>query len=337
MIRRPLAIISAALFFTFPAVAQEHITVGTVREPSNGALFLADSRGYFRTEGLDIEMKAFPTPVAVVQAVAAGTLDFGLADLSAEAFALAGAGAIKLVAAQAREKRAIEGNDLVVSVGAYEGGVHKPGDLRGRSIAITALGSIYHYQVAQIARADRFAITEFRIKPLESYKAVAQAVANGQVDAAILPVQYARQLMMAGLGRLMTWCSEFGEPQLGALFVQTKTMQARRAAAGKFVRAYRRGAADYAEALARYDRFNKPISDLKSRAAAMTIARYVYPGLPMNGAAPAVELGALYVDPQARLDVADLERELSWFKSQKLVKSSVDAQNIVDLSFTESN
>ncbi len=336
MIRRPLAIISLLSCLVLPALAEEHVTVGTVRQPSNGALFLADSRGYFRTEGLDVEMKAFSTPVAVVQAVAGGALDFGLADLSAEAFDLAGAGAIKLVAAQAREKRAIEGNDLVVSLGAYEGGVHKPEDLRGRSIAITALGSVYHYQVAEIARAERFPLTELKIKPLGTYKAVAQAVANGQVDAGILPVQYARQLMMAGLGRLMTWCSEFGEGQLGALFVQTKTMQSRRSTVDKFVRAYRRGAADYADALARYDRFDKPISDPKSRAAAITIARYVYPGRPMNGAAPAVELGALYVDPQARLDVADLERQLSWFKSQNLVKSSIDAQNIIDLSFAAS-
>ncbi|HEX5509096.1 MAG TPA: ABC transporter substrate-binding protein [Pseudolabrys sp.] len=337
MIRHALATITLLVCFAFPATAQEHVRVGTIRQPSNGALFLADSRGYFRAEGLDVEMKAFSSPVAVVEAVAGGTVDFGLADFSAEAFNLAAAGAIKAVAAQAREKRTIEGNDLIASVGAYEGGVRKPENLRGRSVAITNLGSVYHYQAALAARAGGFDLAAVKIKPLQTYEAVAQAVADGRVDAAILPVQYARQLMMAGLGRLMTWCSEFDEQQLGALFVATKMAGSRHAAADKFVHAYLRGAADYAAALARYDRFQKPVSDVKSHAAAAIIARYVYPGISLRGAAAAVELGALYMDPQARLDVADIDRQLSWFKSQKLVKSSVDAQSIVDLSFSESH
>ncbi|HEU4660584.1 MAG TPA: ABC transporter substrate-binding protein [Pseudolabrys sp.] len=336
MITRALAIISVVVCVAWPAAAQEHVTVGTLRQPNNGALFLADGRGYFKAEGLDVELRAFSTPVAVVEAVAGGAIDFGLAEFSAEAFNLAGAGAIKLVAAQAREQRGIEGNDLVVSVGAYEGGMRKPENLSGRSIAITALGSIYHYQAAEIARAEQFDFATLNIKPMQTYKSIAQAVANGQVDAGILPAQYARQLMMAGLGRLMTWCSEFGEQQLGALFVTAKMVRLHRATAAKFIRAYRRGVHDYAEALARYDRYGKLIYDAKSHAAASVIARYIYPGLSLAGSIAAVELGASYIDPQARLDTADLERQLSWFKSQNLVKKSVDVQSIVDPSFTQS-
>jgi NitT/TauT family transport system substrate-binding protein len=43
---------------------------------------------------------------------------------------------------------------------------------------------------------------------------------------------------------------------------------------------------------------------------------------------------AYYMDPLARLDAADIERQVEWYKSQGLVDQSVDADAVVDLSFT---
>lgn len=332
---RMLAMLALIAALAAPAAAQDRVTVGTVRQPSNGALFLADAAGYFTAEGLDVDMKAYSTPAAVAEAMASGTIDFGLTDFSATTFGLAGAGVVRAVAGQAREKRDVEGNDIVVSLGAYGAGIRKPENLRGRSVGITSLGSIFHYQIAEIARAKNFDFASIKIRPMLTNEAVAQAVADGQIDAAILPVGYARNLMMSGLGRLMAWCSDFGEEQLGALFVASNMIERRRPIVAKFVHAYRRGAADYAAALVRYDRFRKPVSDSKSRAAAATIARYVYPGQPSQGAIAAVELGAHYIDPQARLDAADIERQIAWFKSQKLIEDSVNPRKVIDQSFAD--
>jgi NitT/TauT family transport system substrate-binding protein len=102
----------------------------------------------------------------------------------------------------------------------------------------------------------------------------------------------------------------------------------------KFVHAYRRGAADYAAALLRKDRSSKRISDIKSKEAATTIARYVFPGRG-NDAAATVELGAYYIDPQARLDVADVVRQVAWYKSQGLIDKAIDARTVVDASFVK--
>ncbi|MGE5164573.1 MAG: hypothetical protein ACM3IH_11195, partial [Sphingobacteriales bacterium] len=88
------------------------------------------------------------------------------------------------------------------------------------------------------------------------------------------------------------WYSELDEQQLGALFVSKKMMETRRPIVEKFVQAYRRGAADYAAALLRKDRNSKRTSDIKSKEAAATIARYVYPDRGLDAAA-AVELGAI--------------------------------------------
>ena len=67
---------------------------------------------------------------------------------------------------------------------------------------------------------------------------------------------------------------------------------------------------------------------------ATTIARYVFPGRGANGAAQ-VEAGAYFIEPQAWLDVADVERQITWHKAQGRVDKSVSGRGVVDLSFVK--
>jgi hypothetical protein len=62
------------------------------------------------------------------------------------------------------------------------------------------------------------------------------------------------------------------------------------------------------------------------------IARYVFPGRSLGRAAASVETSAYPMDPQAKLDVADVESQIAWFKAQKLIDDGVDARKIVDTS-----
>lgn len=207
-------------------------------------------------------------------------------------------------------------------------------NLAGKTIGIDALGSISHYQLAQIARMKHVDMSRITVKPLGTLDAIARAVGTDQVDAAIMASLYARELLIANQARFLGWYSELDEQQLGALFVSKKMMETRRPVVEKFVQAYRRGAADYAAALLRKDRNSKRTSDIKSKEAAATIARYVYPDRALDAAA-AVELGAYYIDPQARLDIADIGRQIAWYKSQGLIDKTIDARAVVDLSFAK--
>ena len=85
--------------------------------------------------------------------------------------------------------------------------------------------------------------------------------------------------------------------------------------------------------MSHYGLGGKLVSNVKSRKAAAQIARYVYPGTPQGAAVTAVEQGAYYMDPQARLDPADLARQFNWFKAQGLVQPDADLQKGLDLSY----
>jgi NitT/TauT family transport system substrate-binding protein len=277
-------------------------------------------------------MTAYESDQTVAETLAAGATDFGLAGFTPAAFNFAGKGLIKAVAAQVREKRYYEGTEIVASNIGFNKGLHKFEDIANRTIAISALGAVPRYQLEQIARIKRVDVTRITIKPMQTLDAVARAVGTNQVDAAIMPAPHARELLAANQAKLVGWYSELDEQQFGALFVSTKMIGTRRGVVEKFIRAYRRGTADYAEALLRKDRNSKRASDTRSHEAATTIARYVYPDRGDGGAA-AVEAAAYFIEPQAGLDVEDIERQIAWYKAQGLIDKSVNAREVVDPSF----
>jgi NitT/TauT family transport system substrate-binding protein len=334
MIRLPVAIFIFISNLSFAAYAQERVVIGTQRLSENGALFLAAAQGYFKAEGIDLAMTAYDSDKTVAEMLASGTTDFGLARFTPAAFDAAGKDLIRAIAAQAREKRDYEGSQLVASSIGFQKGLRKFDNLAGKTVAIDALGSTAHYQLLQIARIKHVDPARITVKALGTPDTIARAVGTDQVDAAIMPSLYARELLMVNQAKFLGWYSELDEQQLGALFVSKKMLETRRAAVEKFVRAYRRGAADYAAALLRKDRSSKRISDIKSKEAATTIARYIYPDRGTDAAAT-VELGAYYIDPQARLDVADVARQIAWYKSQGLIDKAVDTRSVVDASFVK--
>ena len=122
MLRRALAILFAFCLCA-PAVALEAVTVATTRDASNGALFLAAARGYFKAEGIDLAMRAYPSAQAAAEALAGNAADLGLTAFTATAFDLAGRGAIKAIAGQASEKNGYEGNAVVASATAHVRGL----------------------------------------------------------------------------------------------------------------------------------------------------------------------------------------------------------------------
>ena len=334
MIRLTVAIFIFISNLSPAAYAQERVVIGTQRLSENGALFLAAAQGYFKAEGIDLAMTAYDSDKAVAEMLASGATDFGLARFTPAAFDAAGKGLIRAIAAQAREKRNYEGSQIIASSIGFQKGLRKFDNLAGKTIAIDALGSTAHYQLQQIARIKHVDPARITVKALGTLDAIARAVGTDQVDAAIMPALYARELLVANQAKFLGWYSELDEQQLGALFVSRKMIDTRRAVVEKFVHAYRRGAADYAAALLRTDRSSKRISDIKSKEVATTIARYVYPDRGTD-AASTVELGAYYIDPQARLDVADVARQIAWYKSQGLIDKAVDVRTVIDTSFVK--
>jgi NitT/TauT family transport system substrate-binding protein len=304
MILRRL-VICLIVGLSLPAAAQERVLVVTQRQAANGALFLAAVRGYFKAEGLDLQVGVYRTPQEVVEAVASGRGEFGLTALTPAAFNLAGRGAIKAIAVQVREQCDYESDELVAANAAYDKGLRKFADLAGKLVALQSLGSAPHYQLGQIARVKGFDLAAGAICVRPAHRGSGQA---DRLDIGDRPAADRRAVCRAQDDR-----------------GPARTVE-------KFVRAYRRDVADYTQALLRRDRYCKRVSDSASQEAAGIIARTVFPG--RSSAMAIVEANAPYMDPKARIDVADIARQIDWYKAQGFVEKNVDARDVVDLTFT---
>jgi NitT/TauT family transport system substrate-binding protein len=337
--RRAAMLAGAVAFLPFSGPrAQEEpekVKLGALRFVSSGAVFIAIERGYFKNEGLDVLPTFFEAAQPVAVATASGDLDLGVTAFTGGFFNLAGKGALKIIAAQAKEAKGYEGNVVLVSNAAWDKGFRDVSQFAGHSIGITQIGSSFHYQIGQIVAARGIELKSITIRPLQSLLAMAAALKTGQVDSIIIAPHLARAMTENGDAKPIARYSDIDEYQFGGLFTTPKAIAARRPMLEKFVRAYQKGAQDYFGALLRRDADGRRVFDAASAEAAAMIAKYVYPSEPAQKAATLVEASAFYVDPQARLDVADVLKQIAWYKAQGLVGPEVDGRASLDLSFVK--
>ena len=312
------------------AVAQgaEKLTVGVLKLASSGPVFMAQDMGYFQEAGLNVEFKFFEAAQPVAVATVSGDVDVGVTGVTAGFYNLAGKGALKLIAAQAREEPGYKLVAVVASRKAADAGLKSLADLPGKSAGVTQIGSTFHYSLGILAEKNGFEIGKVRVVPLLSLPNLASALKGSQVDAAIMPATAANPLINAGDATLIGWADETPW-QVAAVFTAPRTIERRRAAVEKFVRAYQKGtAAFHATFLAKGpDGAAKPGPDADK--ALSIIAKYTGQSVEsVRGSIP-------YVDPQARLLVGDIYRQVKWYQDQKLVDAAVDPAAILDLSFVQ--
>jgi len=114
------------------------LIIGVPVQILNGLTFIAENRGYFRQEGIDAELKTYPSGKQALEALMSGEVD--VATASETPFvckAIGGANAVILAT--------VAYSDNAVGVVARKDrDIGKPADLRGKTIA-TVRGSSAHY------------------------------------------------------------------------------------------------------------------------------------------------------------------------------------------------
>ena len=316
-----------------PAPAADAIKVGVLRFVSSGGLFLAQERGYFKDEGLEAEFIYFESAQPVSVAVASSDISFGVTAITGGTLNLAGKGAVKMIASQGAERKGFKGNALIVSNAAFARGVTGFDKLGGTSFAITQVGSSQHYMIGQIAAAENFDFATVDLKPLQSIPNMLAAVKSGQVDATLAPAQFAKPMAERGEAKMLGYFSEVADYQYGAVFTSPKLIAENAGLAQRFVNAYQKGNADYARAFLRLDAKGEAVTDDATREAAALIGKYVYPSDTAETAAPKITAAAVFVDAKAALDPAEIDRQIAWYKKEKLVGDKVDSKDFIITTF----
>lgn len=333
--RRALAAAAlvAALGIAEAAAAADKLSVGALRFTSHSAGFIALERGHFKNEGLDVEFRFFQAAAPTAVALAGGDVDFAIAGVTGGYMNLAAKGAIKAVGGVLHEREGVDGMAIMASKKAYEAGFTKPEQLKGKSLAVTQMGSTFHYQGGILAEKFGYSIKDVTVRPLHKVGAMIGAFKSGQVDAMLMVPHIAKPLARAGAGKIIGWLRDYRPGyQITVLLSSTKNIKEKPELVKKFLRAYAKGIADFNTVM-----LNQSKDPAATEAMVKIIHKYVYTSRPYAKAAPSIKAGAMYLSPGASLDLKSIGHQLEWHQSQGFVPKTVTLEQIVDTSFVETN
>ncbi|HXQ53684.1 MAG TPA: ABC transporter substrate-binding protein [Stellaceae bacterium] len=300
----------------------EAIKIGNGPVTASGPIYIAQDKGYFAAEGLEAETISFDAAQSVAQGVVAGDLDFGATAATAAAYNLAAKGGLKIVGGMGREVPSFNGSAFLASNHAWDAGLRSLKDMGNHTVGIVQIGGPIHYEVELAADKYHVDMGTVRLVALQGLSNLATALAGSQVDVGVEVNTIALRLAGENKSHLLAWVGDETPWQNALLLTATKTADERRKTVEGFLRAFKKGARDY------YDAFTGPDGRRKDGPTAETTLALIAKHL--NQPAAILAQGISYVDPDARLDVQDVLRQVAWFKSQRMLPADADGTAMID-------
>jgi NitT/TauT family transport system substrate-binding protein len=302
--------------------------VGVLRLSSSAPVFIAQDKGYFHDAGLDIELKFFDAAQPIAVATISGDVDFGITAFTAGLYNLAGKGTLKVISGMSREKAGYPLIGYFAANNAYAAGLKTPKDLAGKRIAVTQVGSSFHYSLGQLADKYGLRLSDMKIVPLQSLSNAAAALKGQTVDAALLPVSTARKLMDDGGAKLLGWVGDETPWQLGAVFASPRTL-GNKPLVTKLLAALDRADREYHDVILASVRDGNAVINAQTKPLLEIIAKYT--NLPIEQ----VVGNCAYIDPDGKLDVKDVDNQIKWLQKQGFVDEGFGADAIIAKDFVK--
>ena len=304
--------------------------IGVLRLSSSAPVFIALEKGYFRDAGVDVDLKFFDAAQPIAVATTSGDIDFGVTAFTAGLYNLAGKGTLEVIGGMSREKAGYPLIGYFASNNAYAAGLKTPKDLAGKRVAVTQVGSSFHYSLGLLADKYHFKLSDVKVLPMQSLSNAAAALKGETVDAALLPVSTARKLMDSNGAKLLGWVGDETPWQLGAVFASTKTA-ANKALVTKVLAALTRADKEYHDViLAHFKDGKAPITD-ETKPLLAIIAKYT------NGTVEQVAGNCAYIDPDGKLDVKNVANQIEWLQAQGFVDKGFGANDIIAKDYVKAD
>jgi len=302
-----------------PGAAPARVRIGW-RTPavSDGALLLADERGYFQELGLRIEYVPVNTTPAMMAPLAQGQLEVATGGINAALWnAVANDVPIKIVADKGSMTQPFQTfmvrQDLVDQI-------HDWTDLRGRRIAINGTGTSDH--LALLKALARGGLTERDVDVTTMpWPDMGPAFANGAIDVGISLEPLQTRFAAEGIAQKWRGLDELSPNQQTAAIFYGPQFAATDAAT-RFMVAYLRGARDYNDAFVKGIGREEVIAVFLKRIPG--VERALYDQMAMPG-----------INPNGRVDVASIAEDMRAYVATGTVRQAVDVTTVVDHRFAD--
>jgi len=313
--------------FGMAAQAAEHVDIGIGKSSSDAPWFLAQDLGFFKDEGLDVNLINLDSGAKIIAPLSKGQLDVGSGALSVGFYnAIAQGIKLRIVADRGHITKDTLYQTIFIRKDLIDSGAFKSlKDLKGKKIAFAAPGVTALSLLNETTKAAGLKFED--VTPVYiSFPQQFVALRNKAIDGSFLVEPQATQAVAGGFGvRFMNTQDVYPDEQVTVLFYSDKFAKERPAVALKLMKAWQRTIRVYNDAL-KGGKLVGPGSDkivdtiVKNFHMEPTLVRDMY--------APAV-------NPSGALNVSSLQKDLSFFQERGWVPKTVSLKDVVDTSFAE--
>lgn len=305
------------------------VEVGIVSSLSDALLYIAQDKGYFADEGLDVNLRSFKSAGEMVPYLAAGHLSVGAGAPSAGFYnGIARGIGIEIVADKGQLVTDYDYMPLLVSKPLHDSGaIRSVADLKGRSVAEPAPGTATASTASALLEDVGLTYDDIKHTYL-GFSDHVSALQNGSVDAALTTEPAASKAVNSGAAVKLADSTEvYNNQQLAVLLYSGDFSTKQQASAQCFMNAYVRAADDYAEATA-----GGSWAGEGSEEVVEIIANNI-----MTSTDSIKQTVPSFVDPDAALTIESLERDYEFFVRQGLYQGTTDVDfgSLVNTSFAE--
>jgi NitT/TauT family transport system substrate-binding protein len=323
--------LSVAIVVTAAAAANAQdgktVRVGTTNLSSDIGLFLAAKRGYFKEEGIKVELVPFDSGAKMVAPLGAGELDAAAGAASAGLYNAVNRGLkLKIVADKGTNIAGYSYKALTVRKDLIDSGAFKSlSDLKGMKVALVANGaadeSVIHQALLKAGLND--ADIEKVFLPFPQHL---PAFSNKAIDAAISAEPSITTMVRVGVAVRFAGLDDFYPVQQTAMLLINGKFAEDRPMVTKFLKAYLRGVRAY-DATLKDGKIAGPGAD----AMIQDISE-------MTGIKDATLLKLMvpvFIDPDGQLNRPSIETDLAYFQERGLVSKDITAASTIDTSFID--
>ncbi|HZS01980.1 MAG TPA: ABC transporter substrate-binding protein [Chloroflexota bacterium] len=312
---------SAAVPSTPPVAA--HVRIASQFAATDVGHYIAVERGYYRQEGLDVELINFADASEMIPSLATDQVEVGgIGPNPATWNAVARGVKLKLVMDKGSVRPGIGYTALVIRKDVYDAGRGRSlTDLRGLHIAFTPPGKATTNAMPMAVGMERTgaSLDDLVIEPLP-FPDMAAALANGSVDGAMIVEPFLSRVLRQGTAvRVMGLDEMYPDFPIGQVGFAS-AFYANRPLAKALVRGYVRAVRDYDSAIAgrtgEADRAQ--IDEILSRNTRIDVAT-VHEMVPVG------------LNPNGRFNVAGVRDAYRWFREQGFIPEPVSETAINDL------
>jgi NitT/TauT family transport system substrate-binding protein len=312
---------------TAGGAAPVKLKVGTIGLAPEAPVYLADDKGYFREEGVEIEYTNLRSSSETIPLLATGQLDFGPAGIDPSLFnAAQRETGVKMLASEAVATREGPGGAaLVVAKSLVDSGEYTGvQDLKGKTIGLNSMGGVGQVITEEILAAGGLTSSDVTYAQL-SFPDMATAMANNRIDAAYLTEPFVSIGVSKGISKVVMLAGDVHPGLIGLVLLGGANLKTKQDTVNRFMVAYLRGMRFYYSAY-----FSKPDPAGKEEVI-QTIVKHTPSKDP--DAVRAIAMTA--VDPNGGLDKQDLQRFQDYFLKVGTQQAPVDFDQLIDTSFLE--